>query len=354
MKISVIIPVYNVEKYLERCVYSVINQTYKNTEIILVDDGSLDRSGEICDKFAKKDKRIIVVHKRNGGLSSARNAGMDIMSGTYFFFIDSDDYIENKTLELLYDRALKTDADVVVSNVRMLQKEDKMLPLNRVYRVATAFSFNKSSYSIEDRFNTKDRYEYFYCPGYGNSAWNKLYKAQFIQNINLTFDESLHISEDYVFNIKCFVNNPKIEFVNEYTYNYCNYASTITKSQIVDLTEQTIYIMEEIYEYFKRKGILDINKDLVAYGVFGSVSQTSRNIYFHSKSKFWNIKNQLKKFKRSEIFDQSLKELARGWYLRGIPRRNWIIYVRLFSFLFGLNFFSLATVLLLIPPRINQ
>ena len=95
-KISVIIPVYNVEKYLKRCLDSVINQTYKNLEIILVDDGSTDNSGKICDEYAKNDKRIIVIHKENGGVSVARNIGLDICTGDYVNFIDSDDWIDLK------------------------------------------------------------------------------------------------------------------------------------------------------------------------------------------------------------------------------------------------------------------
>ncbi len=98
-KISVIIPVYNVEKYLDKCVQSVINQTYKSLEIILVDDGSTDKSGVLCDEYAKKDERIKVIHKSNGGLSSARNKGLDIASGEYIFFLDSDDFLSLTALE---------------------------------------------------------------------------------------------------------------------------------------------------------------------------------------------------------------------------------------------------------------
>ena len=100
--ISIIIPVYNAEKYLKKCLDSVINQTYKNLEIILVDDGSTDKSPEICDKYAEKDSRIIVLHKENGGVSSSRNAGLDIFKGEYLSFVDSDDYVEPDYIEYLY------------------------------------------------------------------------------------------------------------------------------------------------------------------------------------------------------------------------------------------------------------
>ncbi len=110
--ISIIIPVYNVEQYLHRCVDSVLNQTYKNLEIILVNDGSPDNCPFICDEYAKKDKRIIVVHKENGGLSSARNAGLEIVQGEYISFIDSDDWIHENYIEILYKNLHEKKADI--------------------------------------------------------------------------------------------------------------------------------------------------------------------------------------------------------------------------------------------------
>lgn len=111
--ISIIIPVYNVQEYLNECIDSVINQTYKNLQIILVDDGSTDNSGKICDEYAEKDKRVIVLHKQNGGLSEARNYGLDIAIGQYIFFLDSDDYIHSQMCEILYYFAIKEKADIV-------------------------------------------------------------------------------------------------------------------------------------------------------------------------------------------------------------------------------------------------
>ena len=111
--ISVILPIYNVEKYVERCICSIVAQTYRNMEIILVDDGSTDLSGDICDNWAAKDRRIKVIHKKNAGLGMARNTGIDNVSGKYVFFVDSDDYVSQDMVEKVVDFAEKTDADVV-------------------------------------------------------------------------------------------------------------------------------------------------------------------------------------------------------------------------------------------------
>ena len=102
--ISIIVPVYNVEKYLDKCIDSIINQTYKNIEIILIDDGSTDQSSAICDKYSKLDKSIKVIHKKNGGISDARNEGTKITTGSYLMFIDSDDYIDSNMIEELYKK----------------------------------------------------------------------------------------------------------------------------------------------------------------------------------------------------------------------------------------------------------
>ena len=122
--ISIIVPVYNVDKYIERCIQSIINQTYKNLEIILIDDGSTDKSGAICDKYSKIDNRINVIHKKNGGLSEARNVGLDIARGDYIGFVDSDDYIHPQMYELLYKNLIGTSADISI--IKHIRKEEEL------------------------------------------------------------------------------------------------------------------------------------------------------------------------------------------------------------------------------------
>ena len=123
--ISIIIPIYDVQCYLRKCIDSVINQTYKNLEIILVDDESPDNCGEICEEYAKKDNRIKVIHKKNGGLSSARNAGLDVCTGEYVSFIDSDDFVEETYIEELCNMIEKNEADISMAN-RYKVQDDKI------------------------------------------------------------------------------------------------------------------------------------------------------------------------------------------------------------------------------------
>ena len=125
--ISIIVPVYNVENYLRKCVDSIINQSYKNLEIILVDDGSTDSSGKICDEYSLKDSRIKVIHKKNGGLSDARNAGMEIASGDFWGFVDSDDYIDSDMYSVLLENLLGAEADLSACG-RIFTYDGKEIP----------------------------------------------------------------------------------------------------------------------------------------------------------------------------------------------------------------------------------
>src|SRR5574344_122915 len=142
--VSIIVPVYKVEPYLKRCLDIILNQTYKNIEIILVDDGSPDKCPQICDEYAKKDNRIIVIHQENGGLSAARNTGLDIAKGEYISFVDSDDWVHLQYIEVLLTSALKENADIIIGNhIRvnnsLIQHEDKYLNI-KSYRSLDALN----------------------------------------------------------------------------------------------------------------------------------------------------------------------------------------------------------------------
>lgn len=125
--VSIIVPCYKVEQYLRQCVDSLINQTMKDIEIILVDDGSPDKSGEICDEYKAKDNRIKVIHKKNGGVSAARNDGLKVATGEYVVFVDSDDYVPVDAYELLYNKAIETSADMVIGDViKVIRRERRV------------------------------------------------------------------------------------------------------------------------------------------------------------------------------------------------------------------------------------
>lgn len=199
-KISIIIPVYKVENYLDKCVKSIINQTYKNLEIILVDDGSPDRCPAICDKWAEKDSRIKVIHKQNGGVSSARNCGIDVSTGDYICFVDSDDYLSETYVE---DMVIG-DYDIVVSGLRMI---------NIATSKIKEYKINQKEYN-----NPSDFYTEVFSANCFNSPCNKLYKKDIVAETR--FDTGFNIGEDAMFNIKVVAKSKTFYSVDEINYNY--------------------------------------------------------------------------------------------------------------------------------------
>lgn len=202
--ISVIVPIYKVEEYLSRCVDSIINQTYKNLEIILVDDGSPDNCPKICDDYAKMDNRIKVIHKENGGLSDARNAGMNVATGEYISFIDSDDWIENSMFEEMLNRMHEDKSDVVSCGVKWVKENGDLI---RNVTVNSEIVLNKQD-SLKEIINDGLLKQH---------VWNKLYKAEIIQEI--PFEKGKY-HEDVFWSYLVFSNVEKVSIITESFYCY--------------------------------------------------------------------------------------------------------------------------------------
>ena len=212
-QISIIIPVYNVEKYLDRCMESVVSQTLKNIEIILVDDGSPDNCPRLCDEWGRKDSRIKVIHKKNEGLGLARNTGMQEATGEFIAFIDSDDYVELDMYEKLYTKATASNADIVYCGYK------QGLP-NGSY-------IDKADFGEEKTFDNKAEIEhhsirYFYPLDGGLmmiSVWHSIYKREVIKTE--FYSERVVVSEDLHFQLSAILNSRKIVYIPDSLYYYC-------------------------------------------------------------------------------------------------------------------------------------
>lgn len=211
-KISVIIPVYNVEKYLSECLDSVIRQTYANLEIILVDDGSTDTSGVLCDEYAKKDERIKVIHKPNGGLSSARNSGLNVFSGEYFSFVDSDDVIDKKYIQTLYDNVKRENCNLSVCSY--LRFNDDVIEQEEIKKEYSLFTGKECFQKILD--GQIDL----------TVAWGKLYKRDFFGAFR--FNEGQNNEDELYANNFIFVK--KIVYTPSRLYFYRNNERSIINS----------------------------------------------------------------------------------------------------------------------------
>lgn len=210
--VSIIIPIYNVEKYICKCVDSIINQTYTDLEIILVDDGSPDSCPEICDEFGKKDKRIRVVHKENGGLSDARNVGLNIAKGDYIVFLDGDDYAEINMIEKALNVAKSSDSDIVQWGfyVDFVDENDEL------YK-SIIHSQPHAIYDKEQFKHIKINQKFIGDLGY---AWNKLYKTKLLKENELNFTKGLSLVEDIVFNSPALALSNRIAFLEEPLLHY--------------------------------------------------------------------------------------------------------------------------------------
>ena len=210
--VSVIIPAYNVEQYVERCVYSVTKQTYRNLEIILVDDGSTDCTGIICDKLAKEDNRISVIHKTNGGLSDARNAGIDVSRGEYISFVDSDDYIASDMLEHMMNAMCETDISMVVVGF-WKQSGDA-----REYCGPTTERVVSSEEALKDIYIGHEIYP---------ASWNKLYRRALFNNNRFAVGM---INEDSEIITKLLMECNRVALVSKPLYIYMIREGSITQS----------------------------------------------------------------------------------------------------------------------------
>lgn len=196
--ISIIIPVYNVEKYIRKCLDSVLDQTYTNWECILVDDGSPDNTGKICDEYADKDKRFKVIHKENEGVSIARNVGLDRVYGEWITFVDSDDYLLGNALEILYGNIVRTGADCLLAGSKV-QNNDSI-----------------RDYVIPSPCNDKDVLKGILQ----NALWSYIFRASIIQENNIRFIPNLAYSEDQVFLCMFALNAKKITHIDTPVYVY--------------------------------------------------------------------------------------------------------------------------------------
>ena len=209
--ISVIVPIYNVEKYLSKCVYSLINQTYKNLEIILVDDGSPDKCPEICDDYAKRDERIKVVHKKNGGLSDARNAGMEVATGEYISFIDSDDYISLDFFETLLNTMTAENSDIVECSVVKFYEDEHFDEYSDDLSV--------THYSTVDGLSALISENPFH-----QHVWNKLYKTEMVADVPYAVGK---LNEDEFWTYQIFGRAKKVTKINKTMYYYFQRNSSI-------------------------------------------------------------------------------------------------------------------------------
>lgn len=272
-KISIIVPIYKVEKYLKQCVASILAQTYTNFELILVDDGSPDACPAMCDEFAAQDNRIKVIHKRNGGLSDARNAGLDIASGEYIGFIDSDDYVSSEMYSVLVHGILEANAELAICNYIRVDEFGNRIPDKSLSGISKNRCFSKKEF-IEELLKPYG--------GYFVVAWNKLYKKSIFQELRFPNGKQ---HED--------------EFIIHHVVAQC---------------EKVMYVKDELYFYLQRDGSIMSKSFNVRYMDYGEALIDRYHFTKRMKYNSWKdhcvsrLSYELEKWGAYIDYDENVKE----------------------------------------------
>ena len=298
-KISVIVPVYNVEKYLHRCVDSLLSQSYTNIEIILINDGSADKSGEICDEYAKKDSRIRVMHQEYNGVADARNKGVAMATGDYIIFLDGDDEADNEYIGKLYKTLKENDLDIAQACLLRIRNGQ---PINKLDVKEGVRIFN----GMEMQMKTFDRDRYF-C----NVVCGKLFKKGLFEGLSFPYGR---INEDESMIYLLTFRSKRVGIIDDYLYYYHYNGDSITEKKYNIHRLDAFYMLEEKFAFYKEQGLEDFaNKTANEY-----FSQMSI-VFCHKKEEIADDYNAIKK-KAKEIYKKDRKAILNKAELR-IDRR---------------------------------
>lgn len=250
-KVSIVVPIYNAERYISNCISSILKQTYTNIEVILVNDGSQDNSLYICEQFKKIDNRIIILNKKNGGVSSARNEGIKIAKGDYLQFVDSDDTLELNFVENLVDNIKFWDAELVICGYNIVENNNK-----------SYVEKNSNVYDNTIAFTREDFIENFgamlldYKKMSLGTPWNKLFLRKIIVENNIEFPEHIHYGEDLLFNLQYFAYCNKLIYIKKKLYNYFSVNNQSLEAKFKpDLFQNQLYLYKKIKRF-----LIDNNK----------------------------------------------------------------------------------------------
>jgi len=279
-KISVILPVYNVENYLKECLDSVINQSYKNLEIICVNDGSTDNSLEILKKYETKDSRVKLIDQENQGVSAARNQGIKHATGDYIAFVDPDDILERNAYEITLKK-MKKDVDIIIFGYTAFPN---------------ATGWWKHAGDNIDKIYTNDSINAYFDCHISHIVWNKLYKKSIIDENNIEFDTNLKMAEDVDFNLQIFVHTKKVQLIENKFYNY----RLKRKNSLTDIyvgkskSENHEILYENVLKNWSRLNLLDKNNSTRVFTYFVNITYNTLNEMSKHSDKQIHARNFMK------------------------------------------------------------
>lgn len=325
--VSIIIPVYKTEQYLQECMDSVFRQDYPYVEVILVDDGSPDRCPELCDRYAEQFEHVHAVHQSNRGLGLSRNAGMEAASGEYFFFLDSDDCLDGeKAISTLVRRAEEKKADIVVGSFRRFHK-------------GTVSHVNFHHLQEGDDTRTVDfRFKGFYMYGHLAYNWGKLYRRSFLEKYDLKC-RAYPFTQDKAHNMSCYAYRPVYAFVEESVYRYRVNEESVSFRYKDNFMPVWVSIASDFQDFLRERKIRNRYGDLTALHIFfGSFFLAKQELQFQKHGILETVK-MLEKYGQIPFVNQAMTELAKGKYVREIHVLSWKILIRTAAILFSLHLY---------------
>lgn len=319
--ISVIIPVYNAELYIGKCIESVLGQSYSDLELLLINDGSFDHSGDICEEYAKKDPRVQVFHKKNGGVSAARNLGIDQAKGRYLIFVDADDQIHRDLLKIYMQ--MNTDRQVLICEI-----SNDIFDLEKKYENQE----KDSQYNILQ----KENFMRLFAGDYINSPVNKLYHTKILKKNNIRYPENLSLGEDLLFNLAYFRCAPKEYKIISYPLYYYqeDHAESLSNSFRLDLFDIQLYLFEQLKQFLLAENIWSEKNQKIYYRIFWDRLYLTVKIYLthRKKNKDLDTTAKLHMVLHHEIW----KELEQK--LRECHMMNWKRILKKYHVIFLKNF----------------
>jgi len=297
---SIIVPIYNAEKFLEKCIDSIIRQTYPNIEVILINDGSTDDSLNICRRFTKCDKRINIVSQKNMGVSAAKNTGIAKAHGDFMIFIDADDHIENNMIEVFHDNLMRSDSDMVICGYSRIDHEKGIERKTKV------------SYAAREYLNMihgPDFVDLYKMPML-NQNWNKVYKAEIVRDNGVCFQKELSLGEDLLFNLRYLEYCKKISIIEDILYNFiCYNKDSLSRRYRDDFFEVQQRLFHEVAGYvdtnYSKAAAAEMLKgieEVYLLAVISHISIVSRYGYDRFGDKYMKIKKM--------VFDKEVHDIA--------------------------------------------
>ena len=292
LKYSIVVPVYNIEKYIRRCVDSIINQTYENIEIILVDDGSTDNSGIICDEY-KKDHRVKVIHKINQGLGEARNSGLEIATGDYIAFFDGDDFVNTDLIKMCNDELVGNNVDII-SYDYLDYKNGVIIKHRNINKKRQYFNKEIECYLLDMIYNKNNKKRLHGC------VWNKLFNLKFLKKIQFRFvSERIYISEDYYSNLILFKYVKTIINIPNALYYYCYNENSLSHEYNSDRLDKNIFQYKESIKLCKKNNYEAVIEKRLSHQYFSNLLGIF-SIILNS-----NMKKKEKKYRIYSIINNS-------------------------------------------------